>query len=47
MAAGPAWISPVKMGRLRHHLRMLGPIEANYYIVLLEVDDQGILMHDP
>ncbi|MBA8906119.1 hypothetical protein [Aminobacter ciceronei] len=47
LAAGPVWIGPVEMGHLRHQPRMRGPIEADHYVVALEVDDESILMHDP
>jgi len=47
LAAGPVWIGPVEMGHLRHQPRMRGPIEADHYVVALEIDDESILMHDP
>jgi hypothetical protein len=47
LVAGPVWIGPVEMGHLRHQPRMRGPIEADHYVVALEVDDESILMHDP
>jgi hypothetical protein len=47
LATGPVWIGPVEMGHLRHQPGMRGPIEADHYVVALEVDDESILMHDP
>ncbi|MBE1207033.1 hypothetical protein [Aminobacter carboxidus] len=47
LAVGPVWIGPVEMGHLRHQPRMRGPIEADHYVVAIEVDDDSILMHDP
>lgn len=47
LAGGPVWIGPVEMGHLRHQPGMRGPIEADHYVVVLEVDDECVLMHDP
>lgn len=44
---GPVWIGPVEMGHLRHQPRMRGPIEADHYVVVLAIDDENVLMHDP
>lgn len=44
---GPVWIGPVEMGHLRHQPRMQGPIKADHYVVVLGVDDENVLMHDP
>lgn len=47
LADGPVWVGPVEMGHLRHQPGMSGPIEADHYVVVLEVDDERVLMHDP
>lgn len=44
---GPVWIGPVEMGHLRHQPGMTGPINADHYVVVVEVDDERVLMHDP
>ncbi|MFB9907659.1 hypothetical protein [Allokutzneria oryzae] len=44
---GPVWIGPVEMGHLRHQPKMTGPIGADHYVVVLGVDDDRVLMHDP
>ncbi len=44
---GPVWIGPVEMGHLRHQPGMSGPIEADHYVVVLELDEDSVLMHDP
>ncbi|PLP57169.1 hypothetical protein CYK37_20925 [Mesorhizobium loti] len=47
LADGPVWVGPVEMGHLRHQPGMSGPIEADHYVVVLEVDGERVLMHDP
>lgn len=47
LAVGPVWIGPVEMGHLKHQPGMRGPIEADHYVIVLEVDDERVLMHDP
>ena len=44
---GPVWVGPVEMGHLRHQPEMTGPIGADHYVVVIEVDDERVLMHDP
>ncbi|MCP3802531.1 hypothetical protein NLX83_24985 [Allokutzneria sp. A3M-2-11 16] len=44
---GPVWVGPVEMGHLRHQPDMTGPIGADHYVVVIEVDDERVLMHDP
>jgi len=46
-ADGPVWVGPVEMGYLRHQPDMNGPIGADHYVVVLDVDDERVLMHDP
>lgn len=46
-AKGPVWAGPVEMGHLRHQPEMTGPIGADHYVVVLEVGDDRILIHDP
>lgn len=47
LANGPAWVGPLEMGHLHHQPGMRGPIEADHYVVVLEVDGERVLMHDP
>jgi hypothetical protein len=35
------------MGYLHHQPEMTGPIGADHYVVVLDVDDQRVLIHDP
>jgi hypothetical protein len=44
---GPACVGPVEMGHLRHQPGKTGPIGADHYVVVLDVDDERVLMHDP
>lgn len=44
---GPVWIGPIEMGHLRHQPGMGGPIGADHYVVLLDIDAEQALMHDP
>lgn len=44
---GPVWIGPVEMGHLRHQPGKTGPIGADHYVVVLEIGDGRVLMHDP
>ncbi|SDM79288.1 hypothetical protein [Allokutzneria albata] len=44
---GPVWAGPVDMGLLRHQPGMTGPMGADHYVVVIEVDDERVLMHDP
>ncbi len=46
-AAGPVWVGPVEMGHLHHQPEMTGPIGADHYVVVLDVDDERVLVHDP
>ncbi|MXQ54676.1 hypothetical protein GSM42_13310 [Shimazuella sp. KC615] len=44
---GPVWIGPVEMGYLRHQPGKTGPIGADHYIVVLDINDDTVLIHDP
>lgn len=44
---GPVWVGPLEMGYLRHQPEMTGPIGADHYVVVLDVDDRRVLVHDP
>ena len=44
---GPVWAGPLEMGHLRHQPEMTGPIGADHYVVVLDVDDERVLVHDP
>jgi hypothetical protein len=47
LAEGPVWVGPVEIGHLRHQPGMTGPISSDHYIVVLEVGNDWVLMHDP
>jgi hypothetical protein len=47
VAEGPVWVGPVEMGYLAHQPDMRGPIEADHYVVVLEVGSDVVTMHDP
>lgn len=44
---GPVWIGPVEMGHLSHQPGKTGPIGADHYVVVIDVVDERVLMHDP
>ncbi len=44
---GPVWVGPLEMGHLHHQPEMTGPIGADHYVVVLEVGDKRVLVHDP
>jgi hypothetical protein len=44
---GPVWVGPVEMGHLHHQPEMTGPIGADHYVVVLDVNDERVLVHDP
>ncbi|GAA4013704.1 hypothetical protein GCM10022247_40630 [Allokutzneria multivorans] len=44
---GPVWVGPVEMGHLRHQPEMTGAIGADHYVVVIGMDDEHVLMHDP
>jgi hypothetical protein len=44
---GPVWVGPVEMGHLKHQPGMKGPIGADHYLVVLSINDDHVLMHDP
>ena len=43
----PVWAGPVEMGHLHHQPEMTGPIGADHYVVVLDVNDERVLIHDP
>jgi hypothetical protein len=47
VAAGPVFVGPLEMGFLRHQPEMTGPIDADHFVVALDVDDERVLTHDP
>lgn len=47
VAEGPVWVGPLEMGHLRHQPEMTGPIGADHYVVVLDVSDERVLVHDP
>lgn len=44
---GPVWAGPLEMGHLHHQPEMTGPIGADHFVVVLDVDDERVLVHDP
>ncbi|MGX7676596.1 hypothetical protein [Plantactinospora sp. DSM 117369] len=46
-AKGPVWVGPLEMGHLHHHPEMTGPIGADHFVVVLDVADERVLVHDP
>jgi hypothetical protein len=44
---GPVWAGPVEMGHFHHQPEMTGPIGADHYVVVLDVNDERVLVHDP
>jgi hypothetical protein len=46
-ADGPVWVGPLEMGHLHHQPEMTGPIGADHFVVVLDVDDERVLIHDP
>lgn len=47
VANGPVWVGPLEMGYFAHQPGMTGPIEADHYVVVLEVGPEEVIMHDP
>ncbi|WP_283137473.1 hypothetical protein [Rhizohabitans arisaemae] len=45
--SSPALVGPVEMGLFRHQPNMNGPIAADHYAVVLRVEEDTVLMHDP
>jgi len=45
--SGPVWVGPVEMGHLHHQPEMTGPIGADHFVVVLDVGDERVLVHDP
>jgi hypothetical protein len=45
--AGPVLVGPVEMGLLRHQPGMTAAIGADHWVVVLEIDEETVLMHDP
>ncbi|MFD0580573.1 hypothetical protein [Dactylosporangium darangshiense] len=43
----PALVGPVEMGLFRHQPFMNGPIGADHFVAVLEVDDDLVRFHDP
>lgn len=44
---GPVWVGPVEMGHLHHQPEMTGPIGADHFVVVLDVNHERVLAHDP
>ncbi|MBV2365762.1 hypothetical protein [Streptomonospora nanhaiensis] len=44
---GPVMVGPVEMGYFSHQPGMAGPIGADHYAVVVEMDDTHVTLHDP
>lgn len=44
---GPVFVGPVEMGHLRHQPNAHGPMGADHYVVVLQIDQDYVVMHDP
>jgi len=44
---GPVMVGPVEMGLLTHQPGMTGAIGADHWVVVIEVTDDLVVMHDP
>ncbi|WP_117193605.1 hypothetical protein [Rhizobium terrae] len=47
LSFGPAWVGPVEMGHLHHQPGMTGPIGADHYVVVMGLEEDSVIMHDP
>lgn len=47
LEAGPVLVGPVEMGHLGHQPGMKGPIGADHYVVVLGINEERVIMHDP
>ncbi|MXN48598.1 hypothetical protein GR138_25660 [Shinella kummerowiae] len=47
LSGGPVWVGPIEMGYLHHQPGRAGPVGADHYVVVLEMDHESVLMHDP
>ncbi|MFD0559552.1 hypothetical protein FB566_0197 [Stackebrandtia endophytica] len=47
VAHGAVMVGPVEMGLLRHQPGMTSPIGADHWVVVIEVTDDLVVMHDP
>lgn len=44
---GPVWVGPVEMGYLSHQPGKTGPLGADHYVVVVDLDGEHVLLHDP
>lgn len=47
LTRGPVMVGPVELGLLSHQPDMTGPIGADHWVVVIGIDDDTVLMHDP
>jgi hypothetical protein len=47
VSTGPVWVGPLEMGHLHYQPEMTGPVGVDHFVVVLDVDDERVLMHDP
>ncbi|MGH8875950.1 MAG: hypothetical protein ACRD0P_01175 [Stackebrandtia sp.] len=44
---GPVMVGPVELGLLRHQPGMTGALGADHWVVVLDIDGDTVVMHDP
>lgn len=47
VVTGPVWVGPVDMGQLRYQPGRTGPIGADHYVIVVDVQDDVVILHDP
>lgn len=47
VAEGPVLVGPVEMGLLRYQPEMRGAMGADHWVVVMAIDDNMVVMHDP
>lgn len=47
LAEGPVWVGPLDMGELRYQPGKTGPVGADHYVVVLGMQDDSVILHDP
>jgi hypothetical protein len=47
VAEGPVLVGPVEMGLLRHQPEMRGAMGADHWVVVIAIEEDMVVMHDP
>ncbi|WP_106401406.1 hypothetical protein [Actinocorallia populi] len=47
LAHGPVMVGPIEMGHLCYQPGKTGPMGADHYVIVLEVGDEQVILHDP